>query len=85
MLSTLLVYFSRIFYLRFHIPSSELAGEDPVDAFHQNVMSKASVISVSGDALAIFREIQCLTPRGRYDIKVFSSFFQLHGKYKVFI
>jgi hypothetical protein len=23
--------------MRFHIPSSELAGDDPVDAFHQQV------------------------------------------------
>lgn len=66
--------------IRFHIPPSENAGDDPVDAFHSQVMQKASVISVSGDAIAIFREIHCLTPRGRYDIKVFSSFFQLHGK-----
>jgi structure-specific recognition protein 1 len=69
--------------MRFHIPSSELAGEDPVDQFHQQVgdntnqspctmhitqfsaqvMNKASVISATGDAIAIFREIQCLTPR----------------------
>ncbi|KAG8334273.1 FACT complex subunit ssrp1 [Homalodisca vitripennis] len=67
--------------MRFHIPSSELAGDlDPVEAFHKQVMDQASVISVSGDAIAIFREIQCLTPRGRYDIKVFNTFFQLHGK-----
>ncbi|KAG8240393.1 hypothetical protein J437_LFUL002536 [Ladona fulva] len=67
--------------MRFHIPSSELAGQDdPVDSFHQQVMNKASVISATGDAIAIFREVQCLTPRGRYDIKIFSSFFQLHGK-----
>uniref|UniRef100_R4FNX0 FACT complex subunit SSRP1 n=1 Tax=Rhodnius prolixus TaxID=13249 RepID=R4FNX0_RHOPR len=66
--------------IRFHIPATELAGDDPVEAFHSQVMQKASVISVSGDAIAIFREIQCLTPRGRYDIKIFSSFFQLHGK-----
>ncbi|XP_014244293.1 FACT complex subunit Ssrp1 isoform X2 [Cimex lectularius] len=66
--------------IRFHIPSNEIAGDDPVDAFHSQVMQKASVISVSGDAVAIFREIHCLTPRGRYDIKIFSSFFQLHGK-----
>lgn len=50
--------------MRFHIPTSEMAGDlDPVDAFHQQVMNKASVISVSGDAIAIFRELQCLTPR----------------------
>ncbi|XP_077299620.1 structure specific recognition protein [Arctopsyche grandis] len=67
--------------MRFHIPTSEMAGDlDPVDAFHEQVMNKASVISVSGDAIAIFRELQCLTPRGRYDIKIFHSFFQLHGK-----
>ncbi|KAJ8934564.1 hypothetical protein NQ318_017263 [Aromia moschata] len=67
--------------MRFFIPSNELAGDvDPVEAFQQRVMDKASVINVSGDAIAIFREIQCLTPRGRYDIKIFSSFFQLHGK-----
>lgn len=66
--------------MRFHIPTSESVETDPVDAFYQNVMNKASVISVSGDAIAIFREIHCLTPRGRYDIKIFQTFFQLHGK-----
>lgn len=49
--------------MRMHIPTSESVETDPVEAFHQNVMKQASVISVSGDAIAIFREIQCLTPR----------------------
>lgn len=49
--------------MRFHIPISENAEVDPVEAFHNNVMDQASVISVSGDAIAIFREINCLTPR----------------------
>lgn len=67
--------------MRFFIPANELAGDvDPVEAFQQRVMDKASVINVSGDAIAIFREIHCLTPRGRYDIKIFQTFFQLHGK-----
>ncbi|CAL7950858.1 unnamed protein product [Xylocopa violacea] len=66
--------------MRFHIPVSDSVDQDPVEAFHQQVMEKASVISVSGDAIAIFREVHCLTPRGRYDIKIFQSFFQLHGK-----
>ncbi|XP_060529240.1 FACT complex subunit Ssrp1 isoform X2 [Cylas formicarius] len=67
--------------MRFFIPSNELAGDvDPVEAFQQQIMKKASIINVSGDAIAIFREIHCLTPRGRYDVKIFSSFFQLHGK-----
>ncbi|XP_014479243.1 PREDICTED: FACT complex subunit Ssrp1 [Dinoponera quadriceps] len=66
--------------MRFHIPVSDSVDQDPVEAFHQQVMEKASVISVSGDAIAIFKEIYCLTPRGRYDIKIFQTFFQLHGK-----
>lgn len=50
--------------MRFFVPSNELAGDvDPVEAFQQRVMDKASVINVSGDAIAIFREIHCLTPR----------------------
>lgn len=66
--------------MRYHIPTTESSEIDTVDAFYQNVLNKASVLSLSGDAIAIFREIQCLTPRGRYDIKVFQTFFQLHGK-----
>lgn len=49
--------------MRFHIPVSDSADQDPVELFHQEVMEKASVISVSGDAIATFKEIQCLTPR----------------------
>nr|SVE73448.1 EOG090X02Z1 [Daphnia atkinsoni] len=66
--------------MRLFIQSNDQGGDDAVEAFQKQVMPKASVISATGDAIAIFREIQCLTPRGRYDIKVFQSFFQLHGK-----
>nr|SVE74077.1 EOG090X02Z1 [Daphnia barbata] len=66
--------------MRLFIQSGDQGGDDAVEAFQKQVMPKASVISATGDAIAIFREIQCLTPRGRYDIKVFQSFFQLHGK-----
>uniref|UniRef100_A0A6P7FZY1 Uncharacterized protein LOC114332447 isoform X1 n=2 Tax=Diabrotica virgifera virgifera TaxID=50390 RepID=A0A6P7FZY1_DIAVI len=53
---------------------------DPVEVFQQQVVDKASVINIPVDAIAIFKKINCLTPRGRYDIKIFNSFFQLHGK-----
>jgi len=67
--------------MRFHIPQSNLAGaDDPVEAFKEQVMKKASVVTTAGDAIAIFSEIHCLSPRGRYDIKVFPTFFHLHGK-----
>lgn len=66
--------------MRFHIPASELAGDDPVEAFKEQVLNKASVVTTSGDAIAIFREIHCLSPRGRYDVKIFPSHIHLHGK-----
>ena len=57
--------------MRFHIPQSQLAGaDDPVEVFKEQVMKKASVVTTAGDAIAIFSEIHCLSPRGRYDIKV---------------
>ena len=66
--------------MRFFIPGSELAGDDPVDDFREKVMSRASVVTTSGDAIAILRGISCLSPRGRYDIKIFPTYFHLHGK-----
>ncbi|XP_023242351.1 FACT complex subunit Ssrp1-like [Centruroides sculpturatus] len=66
--------------LRFHIPTDNTSDVDPVQAFLENVLAKASIIQATGDAIVTFKELQCLTPRGRYDIKVFPSFIQLHGK-----
>ena len=37
-----------------------------LQAFAQNVLSKADVIQATGDAVCVFKELQCLTPRGRY-------------------
>ncbi|KAH7957478.1 hypothetical protein HPB52_019225 [Rhipicephalus sanguineus] len=66
--------------LRFHIPTDPNSDTDPIQAFRNNVLSKASIIQATGDAMVTFKELQCLTPRGRYDIKIFPSFIQLHGK-----
>ncbi|MBN3305407.1 SSRP1 protein, partial [Amia calva] len=67
--------------VRFYVPpTASDDGLDPVEAFAQNVLSKADVIQATGDALCIFRELQCLTPRGRYDIRIYPTFLHLHGK-----
>lgn len=67
--------------IRFHISSTELAGdEDPVEAFKEAVMKKTSVMTSSGDAIAILNEISMLVPRGRYAIKIFPNYIHLHGK-----
>jgi len=68
--------------LRFHIPATELAGEtDPAETFKETVLAKANIITSStGNNIASFREIHSLSPRGRYDIKLFPTFIHLHGK-----
>ncbi len=48
--------------------------------FYKNVMSHADIISVEGDAICTLTELNCLTPRGRYDVKFFTDFVDLHGK-----
>jgi len=72
--------------MRFHIPASgagedmEDAEDDPAEAFKRQIVKKANIVTTTGDAVAIFREIHCLSPRGRYDIKMFPTFIHLHGK-----
>lgn len=66
--------------VRFHIPQDANSEKDAVDEFYDNVMKKADILQATGDAICLFSEVQCLTPRGRYDIKLYSSFLQLHGK-----
>lgn len=67
--------------LRFHIPNpADASNDDPVQNFVDSVMAKADIIQATGDAIVTFSELHCLTPRGRYDIKLFPTFIQLHGK-----
>ncbi|TRZ00765.1 hypothetical protein DNTS_004480 [Danionella cerebrum] len=59
--------------VRFYVPpNAGDDGSDPVEAFAQNILSKADVIQATGDAVCIFKELQCLTPRGRltFDYKI---------------
>jgi len=68
--------------LRFHIPTQELAGdEDPIETFKEQVLAKANIVTATGGkVMASFKEISSLSPRGRYDIKFYPTFFHLHGK-----
>ncbi|XP_059146282.1 FACT complex subunit SSRP1-like [Physella acuta] len=66
--------------VRFHIPPVADTEIDPVVEFHKNVMENASIIQISGESICTLSEVQCLTPRGRYDLKLFPGFLQLHGK-----
>ena len=43
-------------------------------------MQRASVVTTAGDAITILRGISCLSPRGKYDITIYPTYFSLHGK-----
>ncbi|XP_002159252.2 FACT complex subunit SSRP1 isoform X1 [Hydra vulgaris] len=64
--------------MRFFVPEKD--EEDAVKNFHDQIMSKADIIQATGDAIVTFDEVACLTPRGRYSIRVYPKFLQLHGK-----
>ncbi|XP_052800705.1 FACT complex subunit SSRP1-like isoform X2 [Mya arenaria] len=67
--------------LRFHIPPDQNNQEsDNVSEFYDQVMKNADIIQATGDAVCVFPEVQCLTPRGRYDIKMYTTYLQFHGK-----
>ena len=70
------------FSLRFHIPTTGTDIEvDAAEEFIQKVLAKADVISASdADAICTLTELNCVTPRGRYDVKFFTDFVDLHGK-----
>jgi len=73
--------------MRLFVPTQpDETAEDSVKAFQEKVLAKADVIQATGDAIITFDEVACLTPRGKYAIRVYPTFLQLHGKtydYKV--
>ncbi|XP_032236023.2 FACT complex subunit SSRP1 isoform X2 [Nematostella vectensis] len=67
--------------MRFYIPTpADSTDPNPVTTFHEHVLSKADIIQITGDAIVTIPDVACLTPRGRYTMKIFPTFVQLHGK-----
>ncbi|RKP37175.1 FACT complex subunit pob3 [Dimargaris cristalligena] len=79
--------------MRFYIPGTttstkaarmETSGteetQNAANVFYDMVKNKADLGQVTGESIALFQEILCLTPRGRYDIDMFPSFLRLRGK-----
>lgn len=64
---------------RFHMPFAD-ENEDPASALCEKVLDKADVIQAKGSAITQLYKVQCLTPRGRYDVKIYPTFLHLHGK-----
>lgn len=83
--------------MRFYVPSGfemeedEGAGEEEealesAAKLHARIVRRAGLNDAGDDSIASFDQIHLITPRGRYDLEIFPSYFKLHGKsfsYKV--
>lgn len=68
------------------VDESEEEEQTAAQAFYENIADRAKVGTVAGEALVTFGEIMFLTPRGKYDILMYETSFNLRGKtydYKV--
>lgn len=59
---------------------SEDDGKTQAEQFAEQIMSRADLVGTTGKAIIIFYELPILTPRGRYNVELFPTFFKLHGK-----
>ncbi|KAG0141267.1 hypothetical protein CROQUDRAFT_664094 [Cronartium quercuum f. sp. fusiforme G11] len=61
-------------------------GMTAAQVLHDLVMEKAEIGRVQGEGIVTFPDVLCTTPRGRYDVDMYSDFLRLRGKtydYKV--
>ncbi|KAI0989986.1 hypothetical protein GJ496_001846 [Pomphorhynchus laevis] len=69
--------------IRFFVPPGNENDEevDRLEQFKMDVMKGASVVTASdSDVIAVLSSVNCLVPRGRYDMRLYSTFVDLHGK-----
>ena len=64
--------------IRFYVPPVE--EEDMAAEMVQQIRTIARLDTLKGDIVASLTEIQCLTPRGRYEMNLTKKFFTFRGK-----
>ncbi|KAI1718960.1 hypothetical protein DdX_06075 [Ditylenchus destructor] len=67
--------------MRFHIPRDpdHTGDSNRLEEFRNAVMKYAEVENDS-EQLCLLPQVPCVTPRGRYDLKLFQTHFSFHGK-----
>ncbi|EPZ36196.1 High mobility group (HMG) box domain-containing protein [Rozella allomycis CSF55] len=70
--------------IRFYIPGTVQIDEDTeeaaADVFYKRLKSLAELSTKSGEKIVTISDIQCVTPRGRYEFDMFPTFLRLRGK-----
>ncbi|CAK9435637.1 uncharacterized protein LODBEIA_P03640 [Lodderomyces beijingensis] len=54
--------------------------QNAAQAFYEQLKDKADIGQIAGEAIVSFSDALFLTPRGRYDIDMYSTSFRLRGK-----
>jgi structure-specific recognition protein 1 len=54
--------------------------QNAAQLFYETLADKAEIGEVAGDVIANFEDILHLTPRGRFEVAMYESFFRLRGK-----
>lgn len=72
--------------LRFYVPNEDddIDDSNAAQILTEKILAKADVLPASGKGLINFGDMHILTPRGRYDIELFPSFFKMMGKSNVY-
>uniref|UniRef100_A0A914YK74 FACT complex subunit SSRP1 n=1 Tax=Panagrolaimus superbus TaxID=310955 RepID=A0A914YK74_9BILA len=68
--------------MRLHMPMVEGVSEEesPAELLRQAIMKYAAVEAETEQHIVLLTNMLCLTPRGRYDVKIFPTFLSFHGK-----
>uniref|UniRef100_A0AC35GW80 FACT complex subunit SSRP1 n=1 Tax=Panagrolaimus sp. PS1159 TaxID=55785 RepID=A0AC35GW80_9BILA len=68
--------------MRLHMPMVEGVSEEesPAELLRQAILKYAAVEAETEQHIVLLTNMLCLTPRGRYDIKIFPTFLSFHGK-----
>ena len=80
-----LIHSSSAVAIRMYIPPDPEADQDddgptPAEALQQEILKKASIRKTTGDVICQFENSAFLTPRGRYNIELYSSFLRMRGQ-----
>lgn len=60
--------------------SDKVEEQSAASYFYEQLKDKASIGQVTGDAIVSFSDVFFVTPRGRYDLDMYSSSLRLRGK-----
>eukprot|EP01135_Chromosphaera_perkinsii_P000449 Nk52_evm3s96 gene=Nk52_evmTU3s96 len=53
--------------------------DSKIQVLHKKLLSLTET-AISGEAIAAFPDMPCVTPRGRYEVEMYATFMRLHGK-----